>query len=296
LANSAVRQRVWGASRWTARWSAARLLARCTRAPRFNISPSEQNLPVQVCPPPLQEPAAPFPVRPALAVMGRGRPALAVTINKAQGKTLQRMGVCLPCSVFSRGQLYVAASGFGAQDHINFAVPNGHGDGLEGVYTEKHGVLGVDQVSTSVLCSAVLLCSVTELLLWCVHCTCTIAKVQVQVALLFLCSAPLSPLPGSVSHDSTHLTAHPLKSQLPEPVMHIGRHAAGQQARAVLTRMRVCCRLKGRASAGGPARSLAAAVLKRWQHHLSCQGRGGGPAGPWTTRAGTVHMHFHQAR
>jgi len=125
----------------------------------------------------------------------------------------------------------------------------------------------------------------------CCHCVST-----KQVALLFLCSAPLSPLPGSVSHDSTHLTAHPLKSQLPEPVMHIGRHAAGQQARAVLTRMRVCCRLKGRASAGGPARSLAAAVLKRWQHHLSCQGRGGGPAGPWTTRAGTVHMHFHQAR
>jgi len=170
--------------------------------PGITISPSEQDLPVQVCPPPLQEPAAPFPVRPALAV----------TINKAQGKMLQRMGVCLPCSVFSRGQLYVAASGFDAQDHINFAVPNVHGDGLEGVYTDKYGVLGVDQVSTSFLCSAVLLCSVSELLLWCVHCTCTIAEVQVQVALLFLCSAPLSPLPGSVSHDSPHLTAHPLKS------------------------------------------------------------------------------------
>ncbi|KAG5548631.1 hypothetical protein RHGRI_014098 [Rhododendron griersonianum] len=38
------------------------------------------------------------------------RPCFAMTINKAQGQTLNTVGIYLPKSVFSQGQLYVALS------------------------------------------------------------------------------------------------------------------------------------------------------------------------------------------
>lgn len=65
------------------------------------------------------------------------RPAFAMTINKAQGQTLERVGVYLPCAVFAHGQLYVAASRVGAPDRIRFLVKDGHVDGLDGVYTKN---------------------------------------------------------------------------------------------------------------------------------------------------------------
>ena len=43
-------------------------------------------------------------------------------INKAQGQTLQRVGVYLSEPCFSHGQLYVAASRVGLPAHIRFAV------------------------------------------------------------------------------------------------------------------------------------------------------------------------------
>ena len=51
-----------------------------------------------------------------------------MTINKAQGQTLGRVGVCLDSPCFSHGQLYVAASRVGHPDNIKFAVvPNKDG-------------------------------------------------------------------------------------------------------------------------------------------------------------------------
>ena len=45
-----------------------------------------------------------------------------MTINKAQGQTLQRVGVYLPDPCFTHGQLYVAASHVGLPEHLRFAV------------------------------------------------------------------------------------------------------------------------------------------------------------------------------
>jgi len=45
-----------------------------------------------------------------------------MTINKAQGQTLQRVGVFLKQGCFSHGQLYVAASRVGLPSHLRFAV------------------------------------------------------------------------------------------------------------------------------------------------------------------------------
>ena len=48
------------------------------------------------------------------------RVAFAMTINKAQGLTLRRVGVHVGEDVFSHGQLYVAFSGWG--DPVNLCV------------------------------------------------------------------------------------------------------------------------------------------------------------------------------
>jgi hypothetical protein len=66
----------------------------------------------------LSPPCTQFPVRLAFAM----------TINKAQGQTLQRVGVCLDTPCFSHGQLYVAASRVGDPSGLKFAVePDGNG-------------------------------------------------------------------------------------------------------------------------------------------------------------------------
>ena len=61
--------------------------------PRIKLAPSDINLPfVLEC--------HQFPVRLAHSI----------TINKAQGQTFDKVGICLPAPVFSHGQLYVALS------------------------------------------------------------------------------------------------------------------------------------------------------------------------------------------
>ena len=57
------------------------------------------------------------------------RVAFAMTVNKAQGQTLTRVGVYLERPCFSHGQFYVAASRVGLPENIMFAIePNGDGE------------------------------------------------------------------------------------------------------------------------------------------------------------------------
>jgi len=69
------------------------------------------------------------------------RPAFAMTINKAQGHTLQTVGVYLPKLVFCHGQLYVAFSQCGSRWGVQVLVRGGNRAALNGasagVYTSN---------------------------------------------------------------------------------------------------------------------------------------------------------------
>lgn len=76
--------------------------------PRITLSPSEDEGSL-----PFKLKRRQFPIRPAFAM----------TINKAQGQTLQRTGLFLPTPVFSHGQLYTGLSRVGSPDRIVVALP-----------------------------------------------------------------------------------------------------------------------------------------------------------------------------
>jgi hypothetical protein len=69
------------------------------------------------------------------------RPAFAMTINKAQGQTLQTVGVYLPKPVFCHGQLYVAFSRCSSRQGVRVLVRGGSRAALNGapagVYTSN---------------------------------------------------------------------------------------------------------------------------------------------------------------
>jgi ATP-dependent exoDNAse (exonuclease V) alpha subunit len=65
------------------------------------------------------------------------RPAFAMTINKAQGQTMQEIGLYLPQPVFSHGQLYVALSRAQSLKSIKVTVAGGRYQGFEGVHTRN---------------------------------------------------------------------------------------------------------------------------------------------------------------
>ena len=50
------------------------------------------------------------------------RTAFAMTINKSQGQSLERVAVFLEETVFSHGQLYVASSRVGDPNNILYAI------------------------------------------------------------------------------------------------------------------------------------------------------------------------------
>ena len=64
--------------------------------------------------------------------------AYAMTINKAQGQTLNHVGVFLPEPVFGHGQLYVALSRATSRNNLVVLVSNGRKfQGDDNVYTKN---------------------------------------------------------------------------------------------------------------------------------------------------------------
>ena len=68
--------------------------------------------------------------------------AFAMTINKSQGQTLEKVGIYLPDPVFSHGQLYVALSRARCQRDVKIKVIDGPDqgrliDGSESVFTKN---------------------------------------------------------------------------------------------------------------------------------------------------------------
>ena len=65
------------------------------------------------------------------------KPAFALTINKAQGQTLEKMGLYLPKAVFAHGMLHVALSRVGCEDAVNIMVIHSQPVGREGTFTRN---------------------------------------------------------------------------------------------------------------------------------------------------------------
>ena len=73
--------------------------------PRMDLCPSDTGYPFRMT-------CRQFPVKPAFAM----------TINKAQGQTFQKVGICLHEPVFAHGQLYVAFSRCKEQVNVKVQV------------------------------------------------------------------------------------------------------------------------------------------------------------------------------
>jgi len=63
-----------------------------------------------------------------------------MTVNKSQSQTLKAVGIFLPRPVFVHGQLYVAMSRVGAEEHIKILVTHNTPidfEKLSGVFTRN---------------------------------------------------------------------------------------------------------------------------------------------------------------
>jgi ATP-dependent exoDNAse (exonuclease V) alpha subunit len=75
--------------------------------PRMNLNPSDNSLPFTL-------------IRNQFQI----KVAYAMTINKAQGQTLNKVGIFLPDNVFTHGQLYVALSRVTNSENIFISSTN----------------------------------------------------------------------------------------------------------------------------------------------------------------------------
>ena len=87
--------------------------------PRIKLIPSDTTLPFEMS-------RMQFPLKLAYAM----------TINKAQGQSLNRVGLYLDNQVFSHGQLYVALSRATSPDRVSILIPNGGDVATNVVFTE----------------------------------------------------------------------------------------------------------------------------------------------------------------
>src|SRR6266498_1861119 len=86
--------------------------------PRISITPSDTELPFKLI-------RHQFPIHLAFAM----------SINKAQGQTISYIGLYLPNSVFTHGQLYVALLRVQSKDNILVLIKDGQFD--ENIYTKN---------------------------------------------------------------------------------------------------------------------------------------------------------------
>ncbi|KAK3814867.1 MAG: hypothetical protein J3Q66DRAFT_267774, partial [Benniella sp.] len=63
--------------------------------------------------------------------------AFAMTINKAQGQTLETVGLYLPRPVFGHGQLYVGLSRCKTPANLKVFIKNGGVDGQNGTFSRN---------------------------------------------------------------------------------------------------------------------------------------------------------------
>ena len=87
--------------------------------PRIKLMPSDNTLPFEMS-------RMQFPLKLAYAM----------TINKAQGQSLNRVGLYLDNQVFSHGQLYVALSRATSPDRVFVLIPEGGNIAKNIVFTE----------------------------------------------------------------------------------------------------------------------------------------------------------------
>lgn len=92
--------------------------------PRIELTPSDTGLPFQLH-------RRQFPVRLAFAM----------TINKSQGQTFNKIGIYLPQPVFSHGQLYVAFSRVRRLQDIKIFVVGGDHQGARGIHSYTNNVV-----------------------------------------------------------------------------------------------------------------------------------------------------------